>query len=206
MDSLKKKSLAEFETLSRHYDSCAVSWFFRPFYKRIAKEVHSIPHRRILSVGCGTATLEVLLAKAHPASSVVGLDFSRGMLEKARTKAIDVKNIAFIEGDAEHLPLEAQSFDIVICSHSFHHYPNQMQALTEMNRVLTDDGVLILVDGLKASFLAKVWLFFVEHVLEPGVRHFSASALSAMFLKAGFSSRFEIEKMMIAYAIIKARR
>lgn len=204
MESLKEKAVAEFDMLSGYYDSFTVSWFFKPFYKKVGQAIRDIPHQRILSVGCGTATLELTIARTFPEASVVGLDLSPGMLKKARVKGRGISNLSFVEGDAEQLPLEANSFDLILCSHSFHHYPNKDTALSEMRRVLTTDGTLILVEGLKDSFIGKVWLFLIEHIFEPGVEHFSKAILSDMLVKAGFSTA-HFENILIGYALVKAR-
>lgn len=203
MKNLKDKAVAEFDSLSRYYDLFAVSWFFKPFYKRVLEQIRTVPGEKVLSVGCGTGTLELLLAKSFPKSTVVGLDLSKGMLEKAGIKASGVSNISFIEGDAEQLPFESASFDVVICSHSFHHYPNQEKTLSEMRRVLHSQGILFIVDGLKDGVLARFWMLVTEHIFEPGVKHHSFDELRKKLGDAGFTA-VSVERLMVAYGIIKA--
>ncbi|NIQ52146.1 MAG: methyltransferase domain-containing protein, partial [Gammaproteobacteria bacterium] len=50
---------------------------------------------------------------------VVGVDFSRGMLEEARRKVAGPP-AALVQADAEHLPFRDGSVDAVTCSHAFY--------------------------------------------------------------------------------------
>ncbi|MFR7358928.1 MAG: class I SAM-dependent methyltransferase [Dorea longicatena] len=46
----------------------------------------------------------------------------------------------FLVGDSENLPFENESFDVVICTNSFHHYPNPHAFMNEASRVLKNGG------------------------------------------------------------------
>ncbi|MDU7252955.1 MULTISPECIES: class I SAM-dependent methyltransferase [Clostridium] len=52
----------------------------------------------------------------------------------------------FKVGDSENMPYSNNKFDIIICTDSFHHYPNPLNVLSEMYRVLKKDGKLIICD------------------------------------------------------------
>ena len=66
------------------------------------------------------------------------------MIEAANAKGLD--GVSFVVGDCEALPFEAESFDAVICSNSFHHYPNPQKFFDSVRRVLRPGGRLILQD------------------------------------------------------------
>ena len=51
------------------------------------------------------------------------------MIEAACAKQLG--NVRFVVGDAEALPFEPQSFDAVLCSNSFHHYPHPERFFAE---------------------------------------------------------------------------
>ena len=75
----------------------------------------------VLDVCTGTGTLLAYLqAKVGATGQVVGVDFSSGMLRKAREKTRTVMNIRLMEADAGNLPFAAGSFDAVTCSHAFY--------------------------------------------------------------------------------------
>ena len=64
------------------------------------------------------------------------------MLEKSKEKLLNTAELSL--GDAELLPYENDYFDLLICSDSFHHYPNPQKAIEEFYRVLKTDLVLLI--------------------------------------------------------------
>lgn len=66
------------------------------------------------------------------------------MIEVAKAK--NMENVKLVVGDCEKLPFEDNSFDAVICSQSFHHYPNVQDFFDSVFRVLRPGGRLILRD------------------------------------------------------------
>lgn len=70
-----------------------------------------------------------LLHEKYPKKHYVGLDLTPEMIHVAQAKKLS--NTEFLVGDSENLPFAESSFDAVICSNSFHHYPNPRSFLTE---------------------------------------------------------------------------
>ena len=99
---------------------------------------------RLLDIGCGTgANLPVLCAAVGPKGSVTGLDFSPHALEFARAQ-IHLANLHLTQGDAQRLPIETASCDIVTMLDVLEHLPDDARALSEVHRVLRPGGALIL--------------------------------------------------------------
>jgi ubiquinone/menaquinone biosynthesis C-methylase UbiE len=109
-----------------------------------------------LDVGCGTGVLSLLALKQGAARVVCG-DISEYMLSQARGKAADLgyntDQIDFRQLDAESLPFEDDSFDVVLSSMGFGLFPDQKKALAEMVRVLRPGGYL----GLGAHGPEHYW-------------------------------------------------
>ena len=76
------------------------------------------------------------------------------MIAVARGKGLE--GCEFVVGDAGVLPFEDGSFDAVITSNSFHHYPHPKHFFAEVKRVLRPGGRLILRDYTSNDFV--VWL------------------------------------------------
>ena len=94
---------------------------------------------RILDLCTGTGSLLAnLCRKVGRNGSVVGVDFSRGMLAANRRKTTGFENIYLVEADAVALPFAGGSFDAVTCSHAFYEPKGetQEQALREILRIL----------------------------------------------------------------------
>ena len=100
-------------------------------------------YNKLLDVGCGTGLLIDMLSKECN-KEFVGLDLSPEMIKEAKKKKI--KNAKFVEGRSDELPFENNTFDIVTCSQSFHHYPETDKPLQEALRVLKPGGLYIISD------------------------------------------------------------
>jgi len=99
----------------------------------------------VLDVGCG-AGLDALLAaaKTGPLGSVIGVDFSTTMLDRARHGATEahLPNIEFREGDAERLPIEDASVDVALVNGIFNLNPMRDAIFRELARVVRPGGVV----------------------------------------------------------------
>lgn len=103
--------------------------------------------KEILDVGCGTGIM-ALLALDKGAKKVICGDISDYMLESAGKNAsltgYDPSRIQFCKFDAESIPFENESFDLVFSGMAFGLFPDQEKALSEMYRVLRKGGIISL--------------------------------------------------------------
>lgn len=111
------------------------------------------------------ATLEVAIGTGlnlphyPPDVALTGLDLSAEMLELASRRAADLGSSVELQvGDAQDLPFADASFDSVVCTYALCSVPDEVRAITEMDRVLRPGGLLILVDHIRSSVLPIVWL------------------------------------------------
>ena len=129
--------MKNYEALSRkHFDSQASEYDAREtaYYSKfpkiscrdVADRLRSISYEKLLDVGCGTGYLfELLLAQRE--AEYHGLDLSPEMLKMAEAKFNG--RVALVEGSADRLPYADDSFDVVTCIQSFHHYPDPDKAM-----------------------------------------------------------------------------
>jgi SAM-dependent methyltransferase len=104
----------------------------------------------VLDVGCGPGHLAITLAGRY-GLDVVGLDLDPAMIERARANADRATDIAgrrsrFVLGDVAALPFPDGLFDLVLSTFSVHHWANPTAGLTEIRRVLREDGRVLLWD------------------------------------------------------------
>jgi ubiquinone/menaquinone biosynthesis C-methylase UbiE len=102
-------------------------------------------YERVLEVGTGTGFFILNLWQAGFVGEVHGCDISPGMLavcaESARRVGCD---ISLRTADAERLPYEDESFDLVVGHAFLHHLPEPQTALKEIHRVLVPGGELLI--------------------------------------------------------------
>jgi len=93
------------------------------------------PESQVLEIGSGPGHVADLLAKAG--ASVTGVDFSSDMVEVAQKSYPD---ISFQQADAELLPFEADSFDVVVANFVVHHLARPEVVFRGVYRVLKAGG------------------------------------------------------------------
>ncbi len=111
-------------------------------WRRLAAEAVVRPGDRVLDAACGTGDLAIADVKAG-AGSVVGIDFSERMLERARRKrpALDWR-----QGDMLQLAFDAESFDAATVGFGVRNVADLELALRELRRVLRPGGRLAILE------------------------------------------------------------
>ena len=142
---------------------------------------HLLPPVDVADIGCGEGYLT--LEAARWARSVIGIDRSGDVLERARALARRrrVTNVTWKKGDLAKLPLKDNSVDVALLSQSLHHAAHPERALEEATRVLKPGGRVLVLD-LREHDQGWVRNRF-------GDRHlgFSSSQLEALLHGAGLS-------------------
>ncbi|APW63095.1 class I SAM-dependent methyltransferase [Paludisphaera borealis] len=189
----KRQAAEEFARWSESYDRCVLQWLlFGPSHRALIKRIEAVAGRKpisVLDIGCGTGLFASRLQAALPESRVVGLDLVAGMLAMGERRWRYHEETVFpVQGDSERLPFAAGSFDFITCANSFHHYPNQEQAVAEMHRVLKPGGRLLLIDGYRDA----PWGWFIYDVCvtyrEGNVHHASSRRFREILDRAGFQA------------------
>ena len=93
---------------------------------------------RILDVACGTGTY--LAIGKRMGAEVFGCDISRNMTQICKDKGI---NNIFV-ADYHFLPFKDNTFDLVLCINAIHYTNNVEKVISEMKRVLSDNGIILL--------------------------------------------------------------
>ncbi|MGD0917460.1 MAG: class I SAM-dependent methyltransferase [Thermodesulfobacteriota bacterium] len=122
---------------------------------------------RALDLCSGTGSVAAKLAgQVGENGLVVGLDFSRGMLEKAKKKALrlNLKQLHVVQAYADQLPFKNLSFNGVTCSHAFYELKGKERtiAIDEVARVLRRGGNFCLMEHAKPQKWIPRLLFYVR--------------------------------------------
>ncbi len=206
-----------FTAVPRRYDliNHVVTWGLDKRWRRLtARECLRYKPRNVLDLCCGTGDLTVYLGQlAEKGVGVMGLDYSKPMLELADKKAkarVPGRKLTFVYGDAASLPFPDAHFDCIGISFAFRHlmYKNPLaqQHLAEVLRVLVPGGRYVIVEtsqprsglirGLFHFYLSS-FVFYLAywlsgnrgayHYLTESAAHFYApEEVKALLLKVGF--------------------
>jgi len=115
------------------------------------------PGQIVLDIGCG-AGMDLLLAarRVGPTGEAIGVDMTPEMLESVKRSAEELGdlNVSLKRGDAEELPLEDRSVDVVISNGVLNLTTDKHRAFSEIERVLRPGGRLLLGDIAVADELS----------------------------------------------------
>lgn len=100
------------------------------------------PNSKVIEFGCGNGSIWFENKNRIPKDiNVILTDFSEGMLNSAKNKLSDVKEIVnYSVMDIQNIECEDNYFDVVIANHMLYHVPNRELAISEIARVLKSDG------------------------------------------------------------------
>jgi SAM-dependent methyltransferase len=157
--------------------------------------------RRILDVGCGTATLTILLKQRHPQAEVVGLDGDADILALARRKIAGAGvAVELRQGMAWDAPFAPQSFDRIVSSLVFHHLTTEdkRRTLRALRELLVPGGELHVADWGKAQNPLMRAAFLAVQLLDgfETTRDNVRGRLPVLMEEAGFSEVEETHREM----------
>jgi ubiquinone/menaquinone biosynthesis C-methylase UbiE len=162
------------------------------------------PDDHVLDVGCGTGA--AVRAAASVATRAVGVDISPQMIERARSLAAGIERAEFAVGASDELPFSDGEFTAVLCTASFHHYPDPEKALAEMARVLSPGGRVVIADGSADVLAARIADRILRRLDRSHVRLYRSGELRDLLVGAGFRD-VQLERAMGGgWAILQALR
>lgn len=144
---------------------CGTDRFFRPGYQANLID-YWIPSldgveaklnkgAKVADIGCGHGSSTVLMAKAYPRSTIVGIDFHEPSIEEARKKAVQagVTNVDFQVASAQDFG--GSDYDFACIFDALHDMGDPVGAARHIRETLKDDGTLMLVEPMAGDTMAE---------------------------------------------------
>jgi len=182
-ETFKYKSADYFNKNAESFsDGVGGTWMVK-MHRAIAERLANLEGESVLDIGCGGGQLLGLILGQREFEAA-GLDISAEMIELARRRlgrSVDLRT-----GDAEQLPWERNSFDLITCTFSFHHYPQPAKALAEMRRVIRPGGRLILGEPNLPVPLRQLFNLLLPLSPSGDVRFYGRQELDKMLSQKGF--------------------
>ncbi|MBA3528088.1 MAG: class I SAM-dependent methyltransferase [Propionibacteriaceae bacterium] len=134
--------------------------------EHLAEAVDLRPGQRVLDVASGNGNAS--LAAARRFCDVTAIDYVPMLLEQGRRRAeAEGLTVDFREGDAENLPFEDASFDVVLSTLGVMFAPNQQKAAAEILRVSKPGGKIGLVNWVPDGYVGDLFRTMGKYVPPP---------------------------------------
>lgn len=211
MQKTKEQRVHEvFEKISTNYDqmNSVISFQQHNKWRKDTMEKMQVPRgASAIDVCCGTADWTIALAEATGEQGrVVGLDFSRNMLNVGVEKTEAMPQVELIQGNAMALPFPDNSFDFATIGFGLRNVPDYEQVLSEMHRVLKPGGMIACLETSQPNNLLfkPFFRFYFRFIMPVFGKLFAKSyqeyswlqesaksfpdmkALARLFVKVGF--------------------
>ncbi len=124
------------------------------------------PGMKVLDVACGTGNLAI--PAAHAGADVTGIDIAPNLIEQAQASAADERLEArFDVGDAEALPYDDETFDVVMTMFGAMFAPRPDVTAAELIRVCKPGGVIAMANWTPGAFTGQMFKTNAKHVPPP---------------------------------------
>jgi SAM-dependent methyltransferase len=125
------------------YDRYLGPLLFEPYAAVVAERAKALAPGRILETAAGTGIVTAALHAALPDAEIVATDLNQAMLDVAADR-IQSDKVSFLAADAQQLPFDDESFDLVACQFGVMFYPDKVLGNMQAWRVLRPGGRYIL--------------------------------------------------------------
>ncbi|QPD04192.1 MAG: Ubiquinone biosynthesis methyltransferase UbiE [Candidatus Nitrospira kreftii] len=164
MDSLKARlksiwTAGDYDRFSRFMEGSA-----REFYERL----NIAPGCKLLDIACGSGQLALMAAK--DGIEVTGVDIAGNLVERARARAqAEGLNAIFQEADAELLPFEDASFDVVVTLIGAMFAPQPQLVAQELLRVCVPGGTIAMANWTPQGFVGQMFKAVSKFIAPSGM-------------------------------------
>jgi ubiquinone/menaquinone biosynthesis C-methylase UbiE len=135
--------------------------------ENLAEALEIVPDERVLDVACGSGNA-ALAAARRAWGNTVGADFVPALLERGRERAAAERlEIEFVEADAQDLPFEDASFDVVVSVYGAMFAPDQERTAAELLRVTRPGGRIGMANWTPEGGVGGMFMTVAKHAPPP---------------------------------------
>jgi ubiquinone/menaquinone biosynthesis C-methylase UbiE len=200
----KESSRRHFDRWAGNYEEDRTSRWLATLQEQAIQALELGSDDQLLDIGCGTGAA---VRRATPiVERAVGVDLSPAMIARAHELAEDLPNVEFREADSERLPFDDGTFSAVLCTTSFHHYPDPRRAAREMARVLAPEGRVVIGDGCRDRFAVRVLDLVLRTFQRSHVHFYRSRDLESLLTEAELALASSRLLWKGGYVIMAARK
>ncbi|HET9825225.1 MAG TPA: class I SAM-dependent methyltransferase [Chitinophagaceae bacterium] len=188
----------------RRYDEYSGPMFFEPYAVEVAHRIDPVSISVALELASGTGCVTSHLRHVLPSkTTLIASDVSADMLAVAKEK-LHGANIDWLMIDAQELPFDEASTDLVVCCFGYMFVADKLKAFKEVHRVLRPGGMVLFTTWDKLEVIGAVQVYrqvVKQYLTDPLPESYNlpysmhdASAIRELLSQAGFS-KISIEKV-----------
>ncbi len=152
-------------------------------------------YNNILDIGTGTSYLAFPLAEKFPTAHVCGIDIAEVIVEKnnAAVKEKGIPNLSFQVFDGLRYPFSNESIDLIVTRYAFHHFPNIMDAIQQIHRILAKGGKVLISDPMRNEKDDNQIIDNFMRIKKDGhIQFYSSDELDELFINNGFTKENQV--------------
>jgi len=157
----QQKIQQTFNIVATGYDNPGLR-FFAASAQQMASCLNLRGDEKLLDVATGTGSNALVLAQHLPKGQVIGIDFSAGMLEQARKKALqmNINNTEFVEMNMQSLVFPDRHFDTAVCAFGIFFVEDMPRQIQHIASKVKPAGSVAITCFYDTAFLPLAELFF----------------------------------------------
>lgn len=164
----------------------------REMIPHLKRRLNGKEPQRILDLAAGPGTSTRPLALAFPYSDILAIDLSQPYIDYAKERFSNLELVTWQQANAESLPIENDSLDVICSTYLFHELPKEVRknVLQEAYRVLKPGGLLAIADSLQWNDDVRLnWALerFPQIYHEPFFKNYILNPLEDMMQDQGFT-------------------
>lgn len=152
-------------------------------------------YNSILDIGTGTGYLAFPLAEQFPTASVCGIDIADVIVGKnnATVKEKGIPNLSFQTFDGIKYPFSDESVDLIVTRYAFHHFPDVVNAIQQMHRILVKGGRVLVSDPMRNEKDDNGIIDRFMKVKKDGhIQFYASNELDQLFADNGFAKEKQV--------------
>jgi ubiquinone/menaquinone biosynthesis C-methylase UbiE len=135
--------------------------------ENLAEALEIVPDERVLDVACGSGNAAIAAAR-RAWGNTIGADFVPALLERGRERAAAERlEIEFVEADAQDLPFDDGSFDVVLSVFGAMFAPDQERTAAELLRVTKPGGRIGMANWTPDGSVGGMFMTVAKHAPPP---------------------------------------